>query len=176
MLRGDDFEPAQVDLGRRGCRLDLRPWPDKNRNNHFALGCFQTSGERLFIHRMDNRDSDRIEPLGQPHQLAKASIAIDQADGGNCHPRSLHFFPRRDHLGCAGDDRLTVLVDALAVEANPPHLGDFFRGGHRDVNRVSDANWSEEPQCLLQVDRPGPRQHGTRARSRSASRPTCRGQ
>src|SRR3546814_9789312 len=85
-------------------------------------------------------------------------------------PCTALFRSWRSDLGLPGDDGLTLLVHAAAVEDEDAALGLLFR--HRDGcgDHVTDANRADEAQRLAEIDRPRPGQLGPEHRGDEADR------
>src|SRR3546814_12061096 len=90
-------------------------------------------------------------------------------------PCTALFRSWRSDLGLPGDDGLTLLVHAAAVEDEDAALGLLFR--HRDGcgDHVIDANRADEAQRLAEIDRPRPGQLGPEHRGDETAAPHAMG-
>ncbi len=122
VLRVDDLEPGEVEVGQFGGAADLRLRADQHRFDQLFARRLDRADQRGFVDRMDHRGAQWLEAAHQLEQLAIAASLLVDFSVAAAHPAARDLLRRRDDFGAAGEDRFAALVDGAQVERDAPTL------------------------------------------------------
>ena len=136
VLRVDDLEPGEVDVGQFGGAADLLLRADQHRFDQLLARRLDRADQRGFVARMDDRGAQRLEAAHQVEQLPIAAPLLMDFSAAAAHPAARDLLRRRDDFGAAGEDRFAALVDGAQIERDAPALA-LRPHRHRERHRVA---------------------------------------